>query len=192
MAVELRKKVVWGGRVRLVCVLVASALMSPSCATVRQGTGSSYLILTSLAGGGSSGTVESDVVADDGTIKADSGTATFQLAMKDTLLTPSPNNSITVDRYHVQYVRSDGLNTQGVDVPFAFDGAVTVTVAGTSTVGFTLVRLAAKQEAPLKTLSAGGSPITTIAQVTFFGHDQTGHDVSVSGNIEVTFANFAG
>ena len=47
-------------------------------------------------------------------------------------------NAITITQYHVEYVRSDGRNTPGVDVPYAFDSAVGATVTGTATVGFTL------------------------------------------------------
>ena len=43
-------------------------------------------------------------------------------------------------QYHVQYVRSDGHNIEGVDVPYAFDGGLGGTVSGDTTVGFTLVR----------------------------------------------------
>jgi len=38
----------------------------------------------------------------------------------------------------------------------------------------------------------GAQVISTVARITFFGHDQAGHEVSVSGNIDVTFANWAG
>jgi hypothetical protein len=108
--------------------------------------------------------------------------------------TPTPNNYITLTQYHVEYVRSDGRNVQGVDVPYAFDGAVTATVNGTATVGFTLVRVQAKQEAPLQAMAGGGSAIaiSTVAKVTFYGHDQTGREVSVTGNIEVDFSDWAG
>jgi hypothetical protein len=83
---------------------------------------------------------------------------------------------------------------QGVDVPFAFDSGVTATVAGATTIGFTLVRIQAKQEAPLQALAFGGgaNTISTIARVTFYGHDQTGREVTVTGNIEVDFADWAG
>jgi hypothetical protein len=79
-----------------------------------------------------------------------------------------------------------------VDVPYAFDGAATFTVApeGSSIGGFTLVREVAKREAPLATLVSGSTLITTIAYVTFYGRDQAGNDVSVTGLIEVTFGNF--
>ena len=60
---------------------------------------------------------------------------TFSLALEEHRLArrsrpPRPtNNFITVTRYHVEFRRTDGRNTPGVDVPYAFDGAGTVTVA---------------------------------------------------------------
>jgi hypothetical protein len=85
---------------------------------------------------------------------------------------------------------------QGVDVPFAFDSGVTQTIAagGSASVPFTLVRIQAKLEAPLQALGGhrGQLVISTIAHVTFYGHDQNGRDVSVEGNIEVDFADWAG
>jgi hypothetical protein len=109
-------------------------------------------------------------------------------------LAPSTANFITVTQYHVDYVRSDGRNTPGVDVPYAFDGGLGITVAGSASIGFTLVRIQAKLEAPLKALvrQGGAQAITTVARVTFYGHDQTGREVNVTGNIEVTFADWAG
>jgi len=35
-----------------------------------------------------------------------------------------------------------------------------------------------------------GTVISTIAQVTFYGHDQTGRNVSVSGQLNVNFSNY--
>ena len=68
---------------------------------------------------------------------------------------PSPNNEITVTRYRVTYRRSDGRNTPGVDVPYAFDGAATGTIpsGGTLTLDFELVRHIAKEEPPLAPLA---------------------------------------
>ena len=75
--------------------------------------------------------------------------------MKDpTLVGPSSANFITIDRYHVKYIRADGRNTQGVDVPYPFDGAITGTVTDDGAIfGFTLVRHQAKVEAPLGALA---------------------------------------
>lgn len=200
----VRRKAVWGSRACLGAALglIAGALvaMSGCSETVRSGQASSYLILTTLQGGsGTAGTLgstlESDVVADTGSIFSDRGQAAFQLAMKDQA-GPGPTtvNSITITQYHVEYVRSDGRNVQGVDVPFAFDGGVNLTVQDAGSVAFTLVRIQAKVEAPLKALANHGAQqaISTIARVTFYGHDQTGREVSVTGNIEVNFADWAG
>jgi hypothetical protein len=189
------RKVVWGGRVKLAVVLMG-ALLLPSCSeAIRTGQGSSYLVMTSLSGGPQNdATVESDVVADNGGIFTDVGSATVQLQMKDVLDQPSANNFITLTQYKIEYIRSDGHNVQGVDVPYSFTSGLNVTVSASASVGFTLVRIQAKEEAPLKALRFGGSAlaISTIARVTFYGHDQTGREVSVSGNLDVTFADWAG
>jgi hypothetical protein len=106
---------------------------------------------------------------------------------------PTAINQVTFTRYRVVFQRSDGRNTQGVDVPYAFDGATTFTVPieGTVSAGFELVRNTAKQEAPLRALQASGLIITTLAEVTFFGRDQAGNDVQAAGTIQVNFGNFA-
>ena len=108
------------------------------------------------------------------------------------LATPTTNNEVTVTRYHVTYRRADGRNTPGVDVPYGFDGAVTVTVpigAG-ATVGFELVRHTAKEESPLVQLIGSRTIITTLAEVTFYGKDRVGNDITVSGTIQIDFGNF--
>ncbi len=90
--------------------------------------------------------------------------------------------------------RTDGRNTPGVDVPYAFEGAGTVTVTGTdATMAFVLVRAQAKVESPLKELSGGGAmrTISTIADITFYGRDQVGNDVSITGSISVNFSDWA-
>jgi hypothetical protein len=200
-----RRKAVWGARITGGAALVVGvALLLAGCNQIRQSQTSSYLILTQLTGtngcGGSSGSgtvMESDVkclINNVPTIVNDPGSAVFQLAMKDVNgLAPTDNNAITLTQYHVEYVRSDRPNAQqGVDVPYAFDGALTATVPPTASVAFTLVRVQAKQEAPLAAIAVNNIPLTVIAKVTFYGHDQTGRQVSVTGNIEITFANFSG
>ena len=123
----------------------------------------------------------------------DPGSATLAVVMKDYTLAPSTNNSVTITRYHVEYRRADGHNTPGVDVPYPFDGAVTVTIAAGSTiaVGFEIVRHTAKEESPLVQLRANPNVIYTITDVTFFGTDRVGNDVSATGSISIDFANFA-
>lgn len=133
------------------------------------------------------------------TIFADNGRVTLSLALKDPGIPGSPSspstiNSITVTRYRVTFRRADGRNTPGVDVPYGFDGGITVTVSGEGTVtaGFDLVRHTSKEEPPIRNLinSGGANLINTIAEVTFWGHDQAGNAVSVTGNITVSFGDF--
>jgi hypothetical protein len=171
----------------------------------REGTASSYLIINALEGssgaqpGEFGGDFPSDVVTVDQdtgqeTIFADPGRVTFSLGLKDpgspgNPVTPSPNNSITVNRYRVRYIRADGRNAPGVDVPYGFDGAFTVTVSDSISASFTLVRSQAKLEPPLQTLRNNLLVLSMIAEVTFYGHDQTGREVSATGNIGIHFAN---
>jgi hypothetical protein len=170
---------------------------------VREGRSPSYLIVDSvLAASGTAqtftNTLESDVLT-KGAVYADAGQATVTLGLKDigpaaNPSAPTSNNFVTINRYHVEYRRSDGRSAQGVDVPFAFDGASTATVTDSSaTFTFTLVRLQAKLEAPLVNLAGhgGAGVISTIADVTFYGTDQAGNEVQATSSISVNFADWA-
>lgn len=192
----------------------AVALSAASCGKVaRTGQSPAFLIINALEGAsgaepGSFGTVvDSDVITLVSgpnntrvpTIFGDPGRLSVRLAMRDpgtasNPTSPSTLNEITLTRYRVSYRRSDGRNTQGVDVPYSFDGAVTVTVPanGTASIGFDLVRIQAKLEPPLANLARSGAQnvISTIAEVTFYGRDQAGNEVSVSGTIGVNFSDF--
>jgi hypothetical protein len=193
---DMKHKAVWGGRIATATMLSLLVGATSCSEMVRTGDASSYLVITSLVGGPQSdNTVESDVQSDTGSVFTDVGQATLQLQMKDPGGPgPSAVNAITITQYRVEFIRSDGRNTPGVDVPFPFTSGVTATVAGTASVGFTLVRVQAKEEAPLRALRGGGgaSVISTVARITFYGHDQTGREVSVTGNLDVTFADWAG
>ena len=194
-------------RTLIAALLAAAVVPLTSCtATQMDGESVSYLIVDSLrAASGADpqafeGVLNSDVMTEGGVVE-DPGSVTLRLALKDpgTISnpgTPSPSNFITVTRYRVEFLRSDGRNTPGVDVPFPFDGAMTVTVTGNPvTASFTLVRVQAKLEAPLRALAspngAGALVISTLADVTFFGHDQAGREVMVKGRIGVDFADWA-
>ena len=193
--------------------LLALVISSVSCGTIaRQGTSPTYLVMDSLIGqpGGTGGPfgnpVPSDVMsrvtspapctatAPCFTIFPDLGQAVIRAQMKDPLspIAPTPTNDVTMIRYHVSYRRSDGRNTEGVDVPFAFDGASTATIriGNSATLPFELVRQIAKAETPLVNLVNNLTVVTTIARVTFYGRDQAGNTVSVSGEITVDFADY--
>ena len=181
----------------------ATGLLSGCSSTVRTGQSPAYLVLQRLEGSSGAETgapfqsvLRSDVLTKGG-VYEDNGRVTLSIALKDVTnpAGPSPNNYITLNRYRVEYRRTDGRNTPGVDVPYAFEGAMgmTVTEQQTSAV-FSLVRVQAKLEAPLITLAGyngGALVISTIADVTFFGKDQTGRDVTVTGSMSINFADWA-
>ena len=175
------------------------ALAGAGCSdTVREGRSPSYLIIDKLeATQGTdttlTGQLSSDVLT-KGTVFEDRGFATMSLGLKNVSSTPTQTNAVTVTRYHVDYRRADGRNAPGVDVPYGFDGATTGTISESdATLTFVLVRVQAKLESPLANLAGlgGAQVIATLADVTFYGRDQAGNDVKVTGSINVTFADFS-
>jgi hypothetical protein len=170
---------------------------------VRQGSAPMMLVIDTMGGssggsssGGITNPVRSDVVTDTGAVFNDPGSATIRSIAKNVnpINQPTSNNNITIHRVHVSYRRSDGKNTPGVDVPFAFDNAVAVTIPPESSapVTFDLVRQDAKLESPLLDLRTKPIVLTIIADVTFYGTDAVGNDVTVVGSVTINFANFAG
>lgn len=204
-------------RTILACLAAAGAsTLATGCGdVVRQGRAPVQLVITSLqAASGADpeqfgGTLLSDVQTiversvggeeqQVPTIFNDLGSVTMALILKDpgqpgTAPTPTSINQVTITRYRVVYRRADGRNTPGIDVPFPFDSGVTFTVPaqGTVTAGFQIVRHTAKQEAPLSALVANPDTIATLAEVTFFGTDQAGNEISATGSIGIDFGNFA-
>jgi hypothetical protein len=191
------------------------ALASASCGSelLRTGRAPVFLQMSNLggqvAGGAGSGAspFRSDVqtlvdvqingqTVQVATIFNDLGVATIDVIAKDQTgnAGTSALNSITLQRYRVSFRRTDGRNTPGVDVPFGFDGALafTIPVGGSGSVSFDLVRHSSKSEPPLSNLAGGGGQIfiSTIAEVIFFGRDQNGNEVTVTGSMDVTFADF--
>ena len=187
----------------LLLLSAATGLGSGCSETVRTGQASSYLVLQRLEGssGAETGAPFQSVLRSDvltkGSIFEDNGRVTLSIAMKDVTnpVGPSTNNLITLNRYRIEYRRTDGRNTPGEDVPYPVEGATGVTIGEQPTsVVFTLVRAQAKLEKPLVTLAGpngGALIISTIADVTFFGKDQTGRDVTVTGSMSINFADWA-
>ena len=202
-------------RILLVAGLAAAGV---SCGdVVRDGRSPVYLVIQSLtatrgmaSGGTASGFLLSDVLSyvtspapcsaasPCPTIFNDTGSVSLRLNLKNIAggldTSPSSNNEVTINRYRVDFRRADGRNTPGVDVPYGFDGAVTGTVGAGASLGlaFELVRHVAKEESPLVQLANSRTTISTIADITFYGRDQVGNDISVTGSITVDFGDFGG
>jgi hypothetical protein len=128
------------------------------------------------------------------TVFSDSGIMTVRSMPKDITVAPlTPSYmDVTLTRYHVNYRRADGRNTPGVDVPYPFDGGLSVTIpAGAKAeVVFELVRHVAKEESPLVELRYNARIITAIADVTLYGRDIAGNIVSAAGSITIDFGDF--
>jgi hypothetical protein len=202
-------------RLAILPIVMVGLLASVSCGDVaRSGRAPAFLVIDLLtaASGARPGEL-GNVLASDvetlvtetvngqqvrvPTILADNGQATLRILLKDqgnpgATAGPSNLNLLKVNRYRVVYKRADGHNTPGVDVPYPFDGAVTATITNTPvTVGFTIVRVQAKVEPPLRALTTGGAlAISTIADVTFYGEDLAGNEFQGTGSISINFANW--
>jgi hypothetical protein len=196
-----------------VAAIVAASI---SCGdVVRTGRAPVYLVINSLqaAQGNHPTTLVSNLLSDVitnvsspapcsttspcPTVFNDLGSAQLRLSLKDigspsTPSQPTSNNDVTITRIHINYRRADGRNTPGVDVPYPWDAASTITVpsTGTATIAFELVRHASKEESPLIQLRSSPSIINTITEVTFYGRDQAGNEVQVTGLIQIDFGNF--
>ena len=204
LELPLRRVPRWPHCLVLVLVLawcVASVACNDLVTDSRAATGLVLEVLQGSPGTSATftGSLQSDVVSDSGSVFADPGRVGLRLSFKDPGTSANPSsptsaNWITVTRYHVKYLRGDERNEQGRDVPYEFDGGLTLTVIDTISEEFTLVRAQAKLEPPLLALRGNGGAviIATVAEITFFGHDQTGAATRVTGLINVTFADFAG
>lgn len=145
--------------------------------------------------------LQSDVVSVDpdtelSSVAADAAKATFTVELMDpaSTLGPSHYNNILVTRYTVTYIRSDGKNTEGVDVPYFFEGSFSTLVEIDSTVevSFVIVREVAKLEPPLLNLreGRGEGAIEVTAKVDFYGHDMTNNKIKATGYLTIFFANY--
>lgn len=211
------RKTLFIQRVTGVALLGMVGLTVTSCGEVaRTGRAPAYLIIDSIEGASgadpnSFGSVlRSDVqTLVDATVNGqtvrvptifnDVGRATFRLALKNPGTTTSPVspttlNEITLTRYRVTFRRADGRNTPGVDVPYGFDGGFTITIptSGSATTSFDVVRHQNKREPPLSNMIGGGAAqlVSTIAEITFYGRDQAGNEVAVTGLLQVNFGDF--
>jgi hypothetical protein len=190
-----------------VAALTGAVAASVSCGdVVREGKSPVMVVVDSLRAssntGSSSATTLSGVLNSDvetkGSVFNDPGTAVLRIVPKNINTTPAgpeltTNNEVTITRVHVTYRRTDGQNQPGVDVPYPYDTAATITLprtgSGVSLV-FDLVRHDAKLESPLLDLRTKLVVINTIAEVTFYGTDTVGNEVNTTAYIAVNFADF--
>jgi hypothetical protein len=187
-------------------VLLAASFLLISCNPVEnESQSASLLIVESLTGmdieGAEGFFLQSDVLIVDpvtGTtsVRADSAKATFRATTLEPapLLGTSQYNDIQITRYVVTYIRADGRNIEGVDIPYSFEGSLSalIRIGISAPVSFVIVREVAKQEPPLFNLRAAlpGDILNVTAKVVFYGHDLANKTVRATGMLPIFFANY--
>jgi len=187
--------------------LIAVSFFLAACNPIENKTQSaSLLVVESIMGSDIDGIdadfLQSDVVLTNSVTgaqswRADSANVTLSASMldPDPLFGTSQYNDIQVTRYVVTYIRSDGKNIQGLDVPYSFEGglSVLVRIGQLANVRFVIVREVAKQEAPLLSLYQAyqGDVLNVTARVDFYGHDLANKNVKATGFLPIYFANYA-
>ena len=176
------------------CVALGTLVMggcTPDWAA--NGDSSVIFLMTAINSGAP---LDSDVIISSGGVCPD----LVNLRLENHFKNPGVTNTgfrhdFTVERYEVRYFRSDGRNTQGVDVPYSITGKVAQEVIEESaaTLALEVVRRQAKFEPPLLQLRDSGTMIvfTAFAEVTLHARTTTGEVLNpVSANLQIDFANF--
>ncbi len=182
-------------------ILLALSVVLISCNPLENDTlSNSMLVVMSMTGQDLEGNIanfmQSDVLTSANSVTADPATVTLkaQMLSPDPITGSSQYNSIMVTRYVVSYFRSDGKNTEGVDIPYSFEGYLStlIEIDSTEELSFVLVREVAKLEPPLINLHEGRAEgvIQLRAKVVFYGHDMANKAVSTTGYLSIYFANY--
>lgn len=147
------------------------------------------------------GTLASDVITCTGSgvcsIIEDIGQVTIRnMPLNPDQTSPTSWQDVLLERYKVVYTRADGRNAVPEDVPYPFEASLQVNIRVNQTIpfGIILVRATAKTELPLVRLAEGPigeDQILATANITFYGHDLSGHPVQAEGAMAIHFANWA-
>ncbi len=180
---------------KLIPTVGLGALIAFGCTSDygKDGNATVTLIVRDINGGVP---MDSDVRISTGSICPDGVTLTLNAVPKNFHATGQDTfGDIYVERYEVQYYRSDGRANQGVDVPYTISGNLTARVPlnGTADFSIEVVRRQAKVEPPLSQLVGGGGPavVTMFAQVTFQGRTLGGQSTNAAtGRLQIDFADF--
>jgi hypothetical protein len=175
-------------------LLVVGALAFTGCTPdwAKNGQSEVILLMTTVNDGRP---LSSDVVILSGAVCPD----IIDLRLENHFRNPAVTNTgfrhdFTVERYEVRYFRSDGRNTEGVDVPFTITGnlAQEVIEESAQVMPLEVVRRQAKLEPPLRNLVTGGPIVVTMfAEITLHARTTTGQVTNpVSAKLQIDFANF--
>lgn len=181
-------------------ISAACMLSTVSCGgeLLRTGRAPVYLVVTDISAAAQGGELTSFLLSDvvtGGSAVNDNVQIGLRVEAKNPSIETTAINAVTMTRYTVEFKRTDGRNTPGVDVPYGTSGALTATISpgGTGAVTFELVRHQAKREPPLTSMQGGGGLriLSTVAEITLYGRDQNGNEVMATAQIDVHFGDFA-
>jgi len=176
-------------------VLVLGALAASGCVPdwAKQGESPNVLLMTGI----NSGTpISSDIRISNGSVCADFVNVRVENHLKNPLNTDASFRSdIVIERYDVRYIRSDGLSTEGVDVPFRITGNVAqeIQASNAAVLNLEVVRRQAKLEPPLRNLAGGGGAqiVTMFAEVTLHARSTVQQTTnSATARLQIDFADF--
>jgi hypothetical protein len=163
---------------------------------------------------GSQGQTDGDVLFSDVSqwINDDAVVTVNVYRKNPTVTSTSPLEHVRLESYQVRYLRTDGHNVEGIDVPHRVTGAFSSqrfhTPTGTDELEIdatiNVVRHTAKREPPLINLIGisptinrgllipGQGVVSTVAEITVYAKQvTTGEALSATGRFQVVFADFA-
>jgi hypothetical protein len=177
-------------------VAAVMALTFSACGTADYVTDSQASVLLIVAAINGGAVLDSDVRngVDSNVVCPDTVTVSLAVRNKNPGAdAPRIPGAVLIQRYEVQYSRSDGRSVQGVDVPYTVTGllssAVDVATSGGEEVPIEVVRRQAKLDPPLSNIT-GFDIVTMFATITISGQTVSGDTVTASGNMQIDFANF--
>lgn len=206
----------WRNAMRLLSLVLGCAVLSFGCTAdfAEQNQSDVILRITKIVGINGANDEEGDMLLSDVVpVFNDNAVLSFQAIPKNPVLVTDQVlrgfNDVFLEQYEVRYIRTDGHNTEGVDVPYRFTGGMGTLVLATDPRGeatsaaVIVVRHQAKEEPPLRNLQfapqsgvptgvgGGEGIISAIAEITVHGHTTSGKAVTATGRLSITFADFA-
>lgn len=190
--------------VTAISIFLIFSLMSGCTKTGESTQGASKLVVISITGTTLTGALESniiysDVITTSGGIIDDTVVAVLRVEPMypyQSTVTYSWYQDAMLDQIDIEFTRADGLNREGIDVPYAFSQRLyeRVSLGAVTTINFVIVSHNAKSESPLIELTNYGQEHTLKleAKITFHAKDLAGNRLEpVVGGISVWCSNFA-
>jgi hypothetical protein len=187
-----------------IIAIIIIGVMSGCTAREETNQGASRLIVLAITGTDLSGALDSNVIYSD--VLTTSGSVYDDLCAADLRVEPlypyqttvsyTWYQDVMVDQIDIEYSRADGLNVQGVDVPYSFSQKIyeRVKIGELTQINFVIVTHNAKAESPLIELVNYGQEhvLKLEAKITFHAVDLAGNRVEpVVGGVSVWCCNFA-